>query len=65
MPRFNKEERQKFAILAYGTSLDLTYYESLHERTRENNDGVQYNETGTEEIDFSMNGAKVNHMLKE
>ena len=30
IPRFNKEERKKFVEIAYGYSLPISYYESLH-----------------------------------
>ena len=31
LPRFNKVDRQKFALLAMGTARDISYYESLHQ----------------------------------
>ena len=31
LPRFNIVDRQKFAFLAMGTALDISYYESLHQ----------------------------------
>ena len=42
VPIFNKEERQRWARIAFGTALPLTYYERLHFSSRTETDAVDF-----------------------
>ena len=58
LPYFSKEERQKYAYIAYGQSLPLDFYEGLHDRVMPRDqilpDNSSNQENDTDRCDFDL-----------